>query len=90
MYSTEAGIVPIPVYPIGEFADGSQLCVSVELGREVNWFPGHRDFDIDDAPIALDSSDFLEVVVDDAAPTLKDAEVRTLLRYDQMDLDWEN
>jgi len=86
-------IFPVPVYPIGEFLDGSRLCASIEKGRAVDWFPAHRDFDLDDieVPIALDSSDFLsEEHIDDAAPTLKDREVLALLGYHQMDLDWEN
>lgn len=84
MKPTHHTITPVPVYPIGEFADGSRLCASVEHDREVQWFPAHRDFDADDEPIELTSVDFL---LDDEAPTLKDDEIRGLLRYDD---DWEN
>ena len=65
-------ILPVPIYPIGEFADGFRLCASVE-GEDVSWFHEHKDFDLgemDDrdlqaAPtlvdaVELDESDFLE------------------------------
>lgn len=77
-------ITPVPIYPIGEFADGSRLCASIETDGDVQWFPAHRDFDVDDDPIELTSKDFL---FDDDAPTLKDDEIAVLLRYDD---DWEN
>ena len=65
-------IHPVPIYPIGEFLDGSRLCASVRPGHEVDWFPGHRDFDIDVLDQGYDE-------VEDDAPTLRDGEVQALL-----------
>lgn len=68
-------IIPQKIYPIGEFPDGHQLCASVQADREVDWFPGHRDFDIPE------NDDDLWVITfeDDDVPTLTDAQMHELM-----------
>ena len=67
-------IIPVKIYPIGEFPDGSRLCASVEPGREVDWFAGHRDFDLPD-----DDDDWVIVINQEDVPTLSDEEMQKLL-----------
>lgn len=82
------------VYPIGEFFDGSRLCASVSEDGAVDWFPEHRDFDLE----VMDAADEARYVPDedvksysgeipDDAPTLRSVPE---LGIRDMDLDWEN
>lgn len=56
-------VIPQPIYPVGEFPDGSRLCVSV--GEAVDFFPEHRDFDL----LLMDEEDLQR------APTVRDLEL---------------
>lgn len=66
-------ILPVQIYSIGEFPDGSRLYASVGSGREVDWFAGHRDFDVPD------DDEWLIVIDQEDVPTLRDEQVQALL-----------